>query len=168
MQAVFPQDVDKVISFIARSYRTLGRLVGDREDIESEARLAALIAIAKYDESKKIKLSTFVAACVHNHMKDLYRKSMRKKRDSTCIDLGKDAYNPNYELMIDVKRIFSKLSEEDTELFEKILCGYRRDEVASHMMLHYGFTTTKAKRETNKCFSRLCHKLKSIEKSQAA
>lgn len=72
---IVSSEITRLLNFYVYSYqRKHPNHSFTKEDLLSEARLAALIAVRTYKENKQAKLSTYIVSCVKNHFSNLARK----------------------------------------------------------------------------------------------
>lgn len=108
--------------FIKRN-RIEKHLNSTTEDLFSEARLAAIIAITKYDSTKQTKLSTWIYDCVQNHLLDIADKECGRNEAAEFVELAPEEIeeieddskrSENFEFIMSMKSI---LSAEEYALF---------------------------------------------------
>jgi len=178
-RAAFAPEIEgtiyKIVDSFYRRSNLLRHVNNTREDLLSEAHLAALIAIRKYDSTRKVKLNTYVARCVKNRLIDLNRQAYCSKRadyepceemDDILASFSKpDALLGVIQLKMDTQKI---LSIEEYELFSMILEGHTISDVVKKFHgRNNDLTKNRAGEEIRQCFTRIWHKLKSTEMSRA-
>jgi len=161
----FPEDIDRAVRKITYSfYRRfdLSRHFNNTyEDLLAEARIAAVIAIRKFDATKKVKLKTYVTSCVKNRLMDInkvqyYKKSAsysyeEQKLNNLIIDPWQDA-----EWHLETSS-FKK--EKDRHVLLMVLAGYRKKEMHSEFVSSYGLSIPNAKKKVNECLLHIATKL---------
>jgi DNA-directed RNA polymerase specialized sigma subunit len=163
----------KIVDSFYRRNNLLRHINNTREDLLSEARIAALIAIRRYDSSRKVKLNTYVGSCVKNRLKDLNREAYCSKRGiydpladmSGVMESFSDTTINVVQLRLDTRKM---LSSEEYEFFSMILEGHTfLDVVKEFRKRNNDLSKNKAGEEIRQCFTRIWRKLKSTEMSRA-
>ena len=167
---VFPSEIERVISHLVDSFRrrnhTETYLNNTRDDLIAEARIAAFIAVRKFNKEKNTKLKTFISRCVANRLKDIAKTENYKKRiiresnslDSYCIDFD----------LLDLEMVKRHLTPWEKKIYSKFLLGFRKSEIARDLSEENGIYFKTAENEVKKCFSRIMLKLRSKGVSQMA
>ena len=143
---------------------------GKEEDFFSQARIAALVAVANYDAKKKVKLSTFVFGCVENKLKDMYDYERMRicENDHDSLDylseeeVPEEKYASPLTDIADVEfdlTMRAILTKEEYELyFEHFVLGKSMREIG-------GDSKTK-RRGLRECSQRILRKYMSLEENR--
>lgn len=141
-------DVDGIVKSIV--FR-LNKGNHSQEDLISEGRLAAWLAIEKFDSRKEVKLKTFVFKCVENRIKNIQKFDSRRPNLLSNYDFEEESFDDFdlIDLEISAQMI---LSSSEYDIFTKYRAGFTFGEIADDIELSY----TKVRR----CFIRICQKLR--------
>ncbi|HKZ00299.1 MAG TPA: sigma-70 family RNA polymerase sigma factor [Rhabdochlamydiaceae bacterium] len=101
-----------------------------KEDLFSEARLAALIAIRKFKNEKKARLATFIYRAAMNHLINIYNKEKKRKQvetESSIFCGTSDSAQKEIEFDLTIRSLFT---EKERDVFEKL---FVEDAPVSHI-----------------------------------
>lgn len=146
-----------VHKFMRKQRNFSSQLNNTAEDLMSEAKLAALMAIRKYDAKKAAKIKTWIYVCVENHLRDLSDYE-RSKPSIDYVDELPDVaedYQDRVDFNITMKRL---LRPEEYRLYEKMYVeGFSMREVVRLKMFK--------EREAQCLHHRISSRLASLEES---
>jgi DNA-directed RNA polymerase specialized sigma subunit len=145
---------------VRRQSRTKTHL-NTEEDLFSEARIAAMVAITSYDLDKKTKLSTFVAECVTNRLRDIDRYERRRP---SFDEIPEDLEGTGYDTIEDMEfnmTMRSVLNDREYLVYFKIFVEDR-----SIRDISVGENKIMSKGEASQCLRLILQKFRFLEKSQ--
>ena len=166
-----------IIALIVKKYVPFCHKLGlEYKDFYQEALLAFADALAKYDEDKNSSLPTFIKRCVERRIRDVLKKGMTQKskiiKDSLSIDyiyenkskitwqelIGDDNRNNPLNSIatqerIDnvIKQCLSLLSDSEKDVFELLIYGYAKPEIASILKINISGVNNTLQRIKRKC-----------------
>ncbi len=145
----------KNILGILKEYKKQYNIVGiETADLYQEALLGLLNAIHSFDKEKDVTFYTYANACIRKSIINAIKKTFEKKSrilnnsysldklinnsESNFYEIFKDETNQPDRLIIDqenvdefIKKIESKLSKSEIEIFELKLKGLKNSEISS-------------------------------------
>ncbi|MBQ6285804.1 MAG: sigma-70 family RNA polymerase sigma factor [Bacilli bacterium] len=145
----------KNILGILKEYKKQYNIVGiETADLYQEALLGLLNAIHSFDKEKDVTFYTYANACIRKSIINAIKKTFEKKSrilnnsysldklinnsESNFYEIFKDETNQPDRLLIDqesvdefIKKIESKLSKSEIEIFELKLKGLKNSEISS-------------------------------------
>jgi RNA polymerase sigma factor (sigma-70 family) len=109
------------------------RFGGNRDDLIQEACLAAWIAIDEFDESRGVKLWTFIERCIYFRLLTVWNTSKRHARTPAIglvFDEADNHRNESEEALAFADLIEGKIRPRDAEVL-RLLCveGYTLEEI---------------------------------------
>lgn len=133
------------------------RHISDYDDFVAEARIAAWKAIVSYKSDKQTKLSTYIARCIANRLKDLNKKAYRQSTP----DL--EFYGPedfHYDQPIDpsVTNVGS-LSSDELSILKKVMGGKPLKVIINECASIKDVSTEYARKKVIRCLHRIRQKL---------
>lgn len=166
-----------IIALIVKKYVPFCHKLGlEYKDFYQEALLAFADALTKYDEDKNSSLPTFITMCVERRIRDVLKKGMTQKskiiKDSLSIDyiyenkskttlqelIGDDNRNNPLNSIatqerIDnvIKQCLSLLSDSEKDVFELLIYGYAKTEIASILKISISGVNNTLQRIKRKC-----------------
>jgi len=175
MKKAFSPEIDRAINYIVNGFYSKQQnkynrhLNNTREDLLSEAHLAAVIAIRKYDAAKKCKIQHYIAACVRNHLTSLLRKSFAEKNPE-CLSSEMDSIprSPQHREDIILEAAANRLlTKKEYEIFSKIVVGdYTSADIVKEYKKENQTSESSARRRVRECFSHILQKLNLFETNQ--
>ncbi|NBP16598.1 sigma-70 family RNA polymerase sigma factor [bacterium] len=160
---IVSSEITRLLNFYVYSYRRkYPNHSLTRDDLLSEARLAALIAVRTYSKKKQAKLTTYIVACVKNHFLNLSRKE-RANRLIYCdpMELPEVAVlDPSYQY--DAQEMLQKILNKDEMgvFYDYIVEGKTLKEISEAKRIDVW--------KVHRSFTRIVQNYKSIVKSLRA
>lgn len=166
-----------IIALIVKKYVPYCRKLGiEYKDFYQEALLGFADALAKYDDTKNTGLPTFITLCVERRIRDVLKKLSTQKskliKDSLSIDyiyddkykttlqeiIGDDEKNNPLNSIASQERInnvinqcLNLLSDSEKEVFELLIYGYAKTEIASILEINISGVNNAVQRIKRKC-----------------
>ncbi len=140
------------------------RFGGSREDLIQEACLAAWVAIDEYDESRGVKLWTFIERCIHFRLLTVWNTARRHAR-TPAIGLAFDETdyrrNESSEALAFADLMQSNIRPRDAEVL-RLMCveGFTQEEIGQQQGCSHQAIYHCAKRAVEKIRKRLEFELK--------
>ena len=160
---------ERVIRSAATKYaaRLLAQKPNEYDDVMNEARIAAWRAIERYDDSRNVKIETFIFNCVKNKMFDLAKHSRRLKNNLATPDEDIDQHSDADEGQSLEQGILLKqvLSEDELNFITSVRRGGGVVSFVNELSRMTGMKSSEATREVSECLHHIQHKLKSSDLS---
>ncbi len=166
-----------IIALIVKKYVPYCHKLGlEYKDFYQEALLGFADALAKYDEAKNTGLPTFITMCVERRIRDVLKKGGTQKskiiKDSLSIDyIYDDKYKMSLQELIGddnknnplnnitsrenienvTTQCFNILTPSEGEVFQLLIYGYTKPEVASILKMSLSSVSNTVQRIRRKC-----------------